>query len=143
MKMMTLMLAGLALGAPATAHAAGICDQITGIYVDGRAGTFQGVRGALAFDRLILTAGIGNGDQVTTTSQSPTANHVQLKVTACAPLTANTARLSVDSAVPGSAFSSAGSVMATVVDGGSRVWIRGETPGAEFPGWLLRVPPAM
>lgn len=141
MKITTLMLAGLAFGAPATTSAASSCDQITGTYVDGRTGSLHGTP-IIAFDLLTLTAGVGPGDQVTTTPREPAANHILLKVKSCQPLTANTARLEVESAAPGSTvYSSAGSVEATVYDGGSRVWIRGNVVGAELPGWLLRVPP--
>ena len=142
MKVVTLMLAALALGAPATASAAGICDQITGTYVDGRTGPFLTTRAFIAFDRLTLTAGVGDGDQVTTTPTQPAANHLIVKVKRCQPLTATTARLEIETAAPGSTvFSSAGTADVTVFDGGSRVWIRGNTVGGELPGWLLRVPP--
>lgn len=142
MKIAALILAGLALGTPVTASAAGICDQITGIYVDGRIGTFHNTRGFIAFDRLDLTAGVGSGDQVTTTTLQGAATHLSLKVKACIPLTATTARLEMETAAPGTTvYSSAGTADVTVFDGGSRVWVRGNTVGAALPGWLLRVPP--
>lgn len=142
MKIAALILAGLALGAPATARAAGICDQITGTYVAGRTGPFLTTRAFIAFDRLTLNAGVGSGDQVTTTPTQPGADHLVLKVKSCQPLTANTARLEIETATPGgTVFSSAGTADVTVFDGGSRVWIRGNIVGGELPGWLLRVPP--
>jgi hypothetical protein len=142
MKIVALILAGLALGTPATASAAGVCDQITGTYVDGRRGPFLTIDTLIAFDRLELTAGVGSGDQVTTTPNQRAADHLLLKVTRCHPLTETTARLEVESAAPGSTvYSSAGTVDVTVFDGGSRVWVRGNTVGGELPGWLLRVPP--
>ena len=139
----TLMLAQLALVAPATAGAAGICDQITGTYVAGRTGLFHNTRGYIAFDLVTLNAGVSvnPGHQVTTLATQPAADHLLLKVARCRPLTANTARLELETATPGSTvFSSAGNADATVFDGGSRVWIRGNIVGAELPGWLLRVP---
>lgn len=142
MKIAALMLAGLALGVPATARAAGICDQITGTYVAGRTGPFLTTRAFIAFDLLTLTAGVGRGHQVTTTPTQPAADHLVLRVTRCQPLTATTARLEIESATPGgTVFSSAGSADVTVYDGGSRVSIHGNIVGAELPGWLLRVPP--
>jgi hypothetical protein len=142
MKFAALIIAGLALGAPATASATGICDQITGTYVAGRTGPFLSVDTFIAFDQLTLTEGVGEGNQVTTTPTQPGADHVLLKVTICQPLTATTARLEVETAAPGSTlYSSAGTVDVTVFDGGSRVWVRGNIVGAELPGWLLRVPP--
>ena len=142
MKVVTLMLTGLALGAPATASATGICDQITGTYVAGRTGPFLTTEAFIAFDLLTLTAGVGSGEQVTTTPTQAAGDHLLLKVTHCHPLTANSARLEVESAAPGSTvYSSAGTVDVTVFDGGSRVWVRGNIVGAERPGWLLRVPP--
>jgi hypothetical protein len=142
MKIATLVLTGLMLGVPGTARAAGICDQITGTYVAGRTGAFHNTSGFIAFDQLTLTAGVGSGDQVTTTATQAAADHLVLKVKSCHPLTANTARLEIETAAPGTtAFSSAGTADVTVFDRGSRVWIRGNIVGAELPGWLLRVPP--
>jgi hypothetical protein len=145
MKIAALLLAGLALGAPATASAANICEQITGIYIAGRTGTFHGTPNYLAFTRIELRVGVSvreDGHQVTTTRALPAADHVLLRVKSCQPLTASTARLDLETATPGTTvFSSAGSAEATVYDGGSRVWIRGNIIGAEFPGWLLRLPP--
>jgi hypothetical protein len=142
MKIATLLLAGLALGAPATASAADVCGQITGTYVAGRSGPFLTTPDFIAFDRLTLTAGVGSGDQVTTTSTLAAGDHIVLKVVRCHPLTGESARLEVETAPPGgTVFSSAGTVDVTVFDGGSRVWVRGNIVGAELPGWLLRVPP--
>ncbi|HEV3051212.1 MAG TPA: hypothetical protein VGX50_12940 [Longimicrobium sp.] len=148
MKIAALLLAGLALGAPATASATGICDQITGTYIAGRSGTFDGTPDYLAFTRIRLSAGVSpndrtaEGHQVTTTKAAPGAQHVLLKVTNCQPLTATTARLEFSTATPGtSVFTSAGSADATVYDGGSRVWIRGNIRDRELPGYLLRLPP--
>jgi hypothetical protein len=147
MKIVALLLAGLALGAPATASAANICEQITGIYIAGRAGTFQGTPNYLAFTRIELRAGVSvreDGHQVTTTAAQPAAQHVLVRVRNCQPLTASTARLELETATPGTTvFSSAGNAEATVFDGGSRVWIRGNIVGAELPGWLLRLPPEL
>jgi hypothetical protein len=141
MKPIFLALAAAACVAPMAANAAGACDQVNGTYVDGRAGTLQGTS-MIAFDRLVLNKGAGNGDQVLTTPNGAGANHILLRTT-CTPLTANTARLSIDSMIPGNGWSSAGSVVLTILDGGNRIWFRGETAGAEFPGWLLRVPAPM
>ena len=141
MTMAALILAGLAFGAPATASAAGICDQITGTYVAGRTGL--NARGYMAFDVVTLNAGVSvtTGHQVTTLAAQPAADHLLLRVARCHPLTANTARLELETATPGSTvFGSAGNADVTVFDGGSRVWIRGNIVGAEYPGWLLRVP---
>ena len=149
MKIVALLLAGLALGTPAPASAANICEQITGTYIAGRTGTFNGTDDYLAFTRIELRGGVSvsvrggyDGHQVTTTKPTPAADHLLLKVKNCQPLTANTARLELETAAPGTAvFGSAGNAEATVFDGGSRVWIRGNIIGAEFPGWLLRLPP--
>jgi hypothetical protein len=145
MKIAALLLAGLALGAPATASAANICEQISGTYIAGRTGTFHRTPDYLAFTRIELRAGVSvreDGHQVTTTKASPAAEHVLLRVKNCQPLTANSARLEFETAAPGTTvFSDAGSAEATVYDGGSRIWIRGNIVGAEFPGYLLRLPP--
>ena len=145
MNIATLMLAGLALGTPATPATpatAGICDQITGTYVSGRTGPFLTLRAYIAFDQLSLTAGVGRGNQVTTTPSLASADHRIVNVKVCRPLTANTARLELETApVGGTVFTSAGNADVTVFDGGSRVWIRGNIVKAELPGWLLRVPP--
>ncbi|MES2444736.1 MAG: hypothetical protein V4574_18085 [Pseudomonadota bacterium] len=143
MKLATLILAGLALGAPVTASAAGICDQITGTYISGRVGTLKSVPGAIVFDRVTLRAGVsaGNGDQVSTSTGSPVANHLLIKAAACIPLTANSARITLATATPGTnVFIDAASMVATVFDGGNRVWIVGSIEDAKLPGWLLRVP---
>ncbi|MEZ0244194.1 MAG: hypothetical protein ACAH11_12525 [Sphingomonas sp.] len=141
MKIATLLLAGLALGAPVTASAAGICDQINGTYVTGRTGPFLTSRAFIAFDRLVLTAGVGSGDQVTTTPSQKGADHLIVRFKACQPLTSMTARIELETAAPGSTvFASAGNADVTVFDGGLRIWIRGNIVGGEPPGWLLRVP---
>lgn len=149
MKIAALLLAGLALGTPATASATNICEQITGFYIAGRTGTFRGTENYLAFTLIQLRGGVSvsvrnayDGHQVTTLKAAAQADHVLLKVRNCQPLTANTALLELETAAPGTTlFVSAGNAEATVFDGGSRVWIRGNIPDAEFPGWLLRLPP--
>lgn len=137
----TLLLAGLTLGAPAPGGPAGVCDQINGTYVDGRLGLFN-ADSMLAFDRLKLAQGVGEGHQLTTRPSQPGGTHVLLRVTVCRPLAPNRAQLVVETALAGtSVYSGPIFLEATVFDAGARVWIRGTIPNAEFPGWLLRVPP--
>lgn len=143
MKLSHLLFAAAAITLPATAHAAGACDQINGTYVDGRVGSFLGYPSFIAFDRLVLTRGVGKGSQVQVTSDKESqAQHIQLTVTSCTPLTPTTARIAVDSTIPGKGTSGASTVTLTVFDGGSRIWFEGDSPNGKFPGWLLRVPAA-
>ena len=137
----TLLLAGLTLGAPAPGGPAGVCDQINGTYVDGRLGLFY-ADSMLAFDRLTLAQGVGEGHQLTTGPSLPGGTHVLLRVTVCRPLAPDRAQLGIETAMAGTSLNSRPIfVEATVFEAGARVWVRGTIPGAEFPGWLLRVPP--
>lgn len=143
MIILPLLFAGLALGSPVSAPAAGVCDQINGTYSASRIGMLGGNPALLAFDRLVLRAGAGTGRQVTLASAtSPSGDQIDLRIT-CAPVDATHATLLVASrrAGSGAAFGDAGSVSVTVYDGGSRLWVVGNTPPGSMPGWLLRIPP--
>jgi hypothetical protein len=143
MKILTLLFAGLALAAPLSASATGVCDQINGTYTGSRIGALAGLDSLLAFDRLTLTAGAGIGRQVqVASSAAPTGTQIDLSVT-CTPVDATHATLIIQARLAGSgtAFSDAGSVSVTVYDGGSRLWIVGNNPPGAMPGWLLRIPP--
>jgi hypothetical protein len=143
MKILALLLAGLALGVPVSASAAGVCDEIDGTYVGSRIGDLGGNLQLLAFDRMTLTAGAGTGRQVQVASPSaPSGDQIDLEI-ACVPVDATHATLVVKArrAGSGTAFSDAGSVSVTVYDGGSRLRIVGNTPPGSMPGWLLRLPP--
>jgi hypothetical protein len=143
MNILPLLFAGFALSAPVPASAAGACDQINGTYTGSRIGALGGNSQLLAFDRLTLTAGVGTGRQVqVATPTAPAGDQIDLDVT-CTPVDATHATLVVKSrrAGSGTAFSDAGSVTVTVYDGGSRLWIVGNTPPRSMPGWLLRLPP--
>jgi hypothetical protein len=143
MKILPLLFAGLALGLPVSASAAGVCDQINGTYSGARIGVLGGNPALLAFDHLTLTAGEGTGRQVQVASETAAAgDQFDLAIT-CAPVDATHAMLIVKArrAGSGTAFSDAGSVTITVFDGGSRLWAVGNTPPGSMPGWLLRLPP--
>lgn len=143
MKILPLLFAGLALGAPVSASASGVCDQITGTFVGSRIGSLGGNLQLLAFDRLELRAGAGHGRQVqVATVSSPAGDQIDLAIT-CAPVDATHATLVVQArrAGSGTAFSDAGSVTVTLYDGGSRLWAVGNTPPGSMQGWLLRLPP--
>lgn len=143
MTILPLLFAGLALGSPVSASAAGVCDQINGTYTGSRIGTLGGNPTLLAFDRLTLTAGAGTGRQVQVASATaPTGDQINLEIT-CTPVDATRATLTVKSHRVGSRtpFSDAGSVSVTVYDGGSRLRVVGNTPPGSMPGWLLRIPP--
>lgn len=143
MIMLPLLFAGLALGRPASASTAGVCDQINGTYTGSRIGSLGGNLQLLAFDRLRLTAGAGSGRQVqVATPSAPAGDQIDLNIT-CAPVDATHATLIVKSRRAGSstAFSDAGSVTVTSYDGGSRLWVVGNTPPGSMQGWLLRIPP--
>ncbi|HET6762763.1 MAG TPA: hypothetical protein VFH27_03800, partial [Longimicrobiaceae bacterium] len=142
MKSLPLMVAGLVLGLPAPAHAAGACDQLTGTYTGSRIGDLAGNPQLLAFDRLRLRAGAGDGRQVQVASATaPAGDQIDLLIT-CAPVDATHATLTVKSHRVGSStpFTDAGSVSVTVLDGGSRLRIVGNTPPGSMPGWLFRLP---
>jgi hypothetical protein len=144
MKMFVIALATMALVAPVPARAQGACDQINGTYVGGRTGTIHGAA-AIVFDRIALQSGIGDdGHQVVTAPDSPSATHLKLRVKECIPLSPTRVRLTLATTAPGAGqpWIDAGSAVVTIYDGGARLWVSGETPGAEFPGWLLRIPPA-
>ncbi|HEU4880817.1 MAG TPA: hypothetical protein VFT45_01190 [Longimicrobium sp.] len=144
MKMCVIALVTFALVAPAPARAQSACDQINGPYVGGRTGTIHRVP-AIVFDRITLQSGIGDdGHQVTTAPDSASASHLRLRVKECIPLAPNRVRLTLATATPGAGhpWIDAGSAVVTIYDGGARLWVVGETAGAEFPGWLLRIPPA-
>jgi hypothetical protein len=143
MKILSLLFAGLALGVPVSASAAGVCDQINGTYSGSRIGVMGSNPELLAFDRLVLTAGAGTGRQVQVASPAaPAGDQIDLAIT-CTPVDATHATLIVRArrAGSGTAFSDAGSVTVTVFDGGSRLWVVGNTPPGSMPGWLLRLPP--
>lgn len=143
MKTLPLLFAGLALGVPVSASATGVCDQINGTYSGSRIGVLGGNSALLAFDRLELTAGAGPGRQVQVASETaPGGDQIDLDVT-CAPIDATHATLVVKARRSGSgtAFSDAGSVTVTLYDGGSRLWVVGNTPPGSMSGWLLRLPP--
>lgn len=143
MKILPLLFAGLALGLPVSASAAGVCDQINGTYSGSRIGTLGDNPALLAFDRLALTAGAGTGRQVQVASETaPAGDQFDLDIT-CTPVDATHAMLIVRARRTGSgtALSDAGSVTVTVFDGGSRLWVVGNTPPGSMPGWLLRLPP--
>lgn len=143
MTILPLLFAGLALGSPVSVPAAGVCDQINGAYSGSRIGTLGDNPTLLAFDLLTLTAGAGTGRQVQVASESaPAGDQIDLAIT-CAPVDATHAMLIVKArrAGSGTAFSDAGSVTVTLYDGGSRLWVVGNTPPGSMPGWLLRLPP--
>jgi len=143
MNILPLLFAGLALGSPGPAPAAGVCDQINGTYSGSRIGTLGGNPALLAFDRLELTAGAGSGRQVQVASPTaPAGDQIDLAVN-CTPVDATHATLVVRArrAGSGTALSDAGSVTVTVFDGGSRLWVVGNTPPGSMPGWLLQLPP--
>lgn len=143
MKMCFIALAAVALIAPVPARAQSACNQINGTYVGGRTGTIHRVP-AIVFDRIRLESGIGaDGHQVTTSADTSLASHLRLRVKECIPLSPTRVRLTMATATPGPGhpWIDAGSAVVTIYDGGARLWIVGETPEAEFPGWLLRLPP--
>jgi|GEM_PF-1915100 len=143
MNILPLLFAGLALGSPVSAPAAGACDQINGTYSGSRIGALGGNPSLLAFDRLTLNAGAGTGRQVQVASPTaPTGEQIDLQIT-CAPVDATHVMLIVQSrrAGSGTAFGDGGSVTVTLFDGGSRLWVVGNIPPGSMPGWLLRLPP--
>jgi len=143
MIILPVLFAGVALGSPVSASAAGVCDQINGTYIGSRVGRLGDNLELLAFDRLVLTAGTGSGRQVQVASETaPAGDQIDLAVT-CVPVDATHATLVVKArrAGSGTAFSDAGSVAVTLYDGGSRLGVVGNTPPGSMPGWLLRLPP--
>jgi hypothetical protein len=142
MKFLPLLFAGLALGLPVSASAT-VCDEINGTYSGARIGELGGNSALLAFDLMTLTAGAGSGRQVQVASETaPAGDQIDLEIT-CVPVDATHALLVVKARRSGSgtAFSDAGSATVTLYDGGSRLWVEGNTPPGSMAGWLLRVPP--
>lgn len=143
MKILSLLFAGLALGLPVAASATGVCDEIDGTYSGARIGVLGDASELLAFDLLTLTDGAGTGRQVQVAAPSaPTGDQIDLAIT-CTPVDATHALLVVRTHLAGSntAFSDAGSVTVTLYDGGTRLWVEGNSPPGSMPGWLLRLPP--
>jgi len=128
---------------PLPAAAQGICDQISGTYIAGTLGSFDGNTETIGFARLDYAKGVGTGRQaVAFQAAAASADHVRLAMS-CTPLTATTARINFKSAQGGTnpPANDAGSVVYTVYDGGARIWVVGDMPTRRMPGWLLRLPP--